>query len=62
VGQEPERLELGQLASHGGGRDAEIRALDEHARADRLAGGDVLLDDAPQNLALSCRELHLVRW
>ena len=56
--QQPERLELGELAAHRRRRDAKPGALDEHARADRLAGRDVLLDDAPQDLALTWRELH----
>ena len=59
VRQQPERLELGELAAHGRGRDAEAGALDEHARSDRLARRDVLLDDPPQDLALPRGELHL---
>ena len=56
--EQPERLELGELAAHGRRRDAEPGALDERLRADRLAGRDVLLDDAPQDLALARCQLH----
>ena len=51
--EETERLELGQLTAHGGRRHLETGALDERPRADGLAGCDVLLDDAPKNLAFA---------
>ena len=43
---------LGQLVAHGRGRDFQPGALDQVAGTDRLAGGDVLLDDAREDLAL----------
>ena len=57
--QQTEVLELGELAAHRRRREVETGALDERARADRLAGRDVLLDDEPQDLALPGCELHL---
>src|SRR5688572_5951291 len=56
--QQPERFELREFPPHGRRRDAQPRALHEHTRADRLARGDVLLDDAAQDLALPWGELH----
>ena len=58
--EQAERLELGELAADGRRRDAEAGALDERLRADRLAGGDVLLDDPPKDVALALADLgHL---
>ena len=59
MGEQAEALELGQLVPHRRGRDVELGPLDETLRADGLAGGDVLLDDAAQDLALSWGELHV---
>ena len=38
-------LELGELSPHRRRRDGQAASLDERPRADRLAGGNVLLDD-----------------
>ena len=58
--EQPERLELGELAADGRRGDAEPRAVDDRLRADRLAGGDVLLDDPAEDVALACAQLvHL---
>ena len=46
------RLELGELVADRRRRDAQTGALDEVPRADRLAGRDVLLDDAREEVAL----------
>ncbi len=51
--EQPERLELRELAPHGRRGDGEARALDERLRADRLAGGHVLLDDPSEDVALA---------
>ena len=60
MGEEPERLELGELVANGGGREAEPGALDERLRADGLARRDVLLHDPPQDVALAFAQLsHL---
>src|SRR4029079_3118534 len=58
MGQQAQRLEPRELTAQGGRGEAERRALDERARADRLAGRDVLLDDETQDLAICSRELH----
>ena len=55
--EQPERLELGELAPHGRRRHGETGALDERLRADRLAGRHVLLDDAPEDVALALDQL-----
>ena len=60
VREQPERLELGELAANGRRRDTETGALDEPLRADRLARGDVLLDDAPQDLRLRVAQLRRI--
>ena len=52
VRQQAEPLELGELRAHGRRRDAQSGPLDEGLRADRLSGRHVLLDDAPQDVAL----------
>src|SRR5207253_1075069 len=52
VRQQPEPLELGELAPDGRGRDFEPRPLDERPRADGLSGRDVLLDEEAEHLAL----------
>src|SRR5574339_214756 len=57
MSQEPELLEIGELAPHGRGGDAEPGALDEGARADRLAGRHVLLYHPPQDLPFAGAEL-----
>ena len=54
--QQADPLELGELAAHGRGGDAEAGALDERPRADRLAGRDVLLDHAPQDVPAAARK------
>ncbi len=58
VHEQADRLELRQLGAHRGRRRVDLRALDERLRPDRLAGRDVLLDDAPQDLLLTLRELN----
>ena len=60
VREKAERLELGELAANGRRRDAQPRALHEHARAHGLPRCHVLLDDAPQDLAFARSELHLL--
>ena len=55
--QQPERLELGQLAPHGRRRHVHARSLDERFRPDGLAGRDVLFDHPPQDLAPAGGEL-----
>jgi len=55
--EEPERLELCELAADGGRGDVHSRSLDERFRPDGLAGGDVLLDHPPQDLAPAEGEL-----
>ena len=57
--EQPEPLELGELAPDGRRRDAERRALDERLRADRLPGRDVLLDDVAENVPLPVGEQDL---
>src|SRR5581483_8291629 len=57
VREQAEALELRQLGADGGRRDAQPRALDEVLRADGLARGDVLLDDAEEDLALPLAQL-----
>ena len=57
--QQPEALELGQLAADGRGREIEAAPVDERLRAHGLTARHVLLDDEPQDLALSRCELHL---
>src|SRR5581483_7360914 len=57
VRQQPERLELRQLRAHRRRRDGDAGALDERLRADRLAAGDVLLDNVAEDLLLTWREL-----
>ena len=54
--EQPEPLELRELAPDGRGRDAEPRPLDERPRADRLPGRDVLLDDEAEDVALPVGE------
>ena len=51
--EQPPRLELGELVSDGGRGHAQAGPLDEIARADRLAGGDVLLDHECEQVALA---------
>ena len=57
--EQPEALELGQLAADGRRREIEAAPVDERLRAHGLTARHVLLDDEPQNLALSRCELHL---
>ena len=49
VGQQPGRLEVGEDVPDGRARHAEAVALDERVGADRRRGGDVFLDDGPQD-------------
>ena len=55
--EQPERLELGELAAHGRRRHVHARPLDERFRPDGLAGRDVLFDHPPQDLAPAGGEL-----
>ena len=57
VREQPEPLELGKLVADGRRRDAYPRPLDEVLGADGLARGNVLLDDADQDLPLALREV-----
>ena len=50
VGEQAELLELCELVAHRARRDGQPGALDERLRADGLAGGDVLLDQAPEEV------------
>ena len=59
MGEQAERLELGELAAHGRRPDGDAGPLDERLRADGLAGRDVLLDDAAQDVLLRAGELVL---
>jgi len=59
--EEAERLELTELGPDSRRRDAQARALDEPFRAHGLAGLDVLLDDAPQDVALALGEIDAYR-
>jgi hypothetical protein len=54
--QQAERLELCELAADGGRGGGEARILDERLRANGLTRGDVLLDDAAQDLLLPWSE------
>ena len=57
--EKADRLQLVELAPHGrGGHVEPARTLDEHLRADRLAGRNILLDDASQDLELAVAQLH----
>ena len=53
VGQQPARLEFRELVPDRRRGDLQACALDQVVRADRLAGGDVLLDHAREDLALA---------
>ena len=53
VGEQAELLELRELVAHRARRDGQPGALDERLRADGLAGGDVLLDQAPEEVSLA---------
>src|SRR5262245_18400026 len=55
--QQSEALELGELVADGCRRDAHPRPLDEILGADGLPRGDVLLDDADQDLPLPLTEI-----
>ena len=57
MGEQAERLELGELVAHRRRGDVDACPLDERFRPDGLAGRDVLLDHAPQDLALAGGEL-----
>ncbi len=60
MGEEPERLQLGELVANGRRREAEPGALDERLRADGLARRHVLLHHPPQDVALAFAQLgHL---
>ena len=56
--EQPEILELRQLGANRRRRDAQVGALDERLRADRLPGADELLDDAAEDRPLPFAELH----
>ena len=53
VGEQPAPLELRELATHGRRRDMKPGALDQVLGADRLPRGDVLLDEAPEDVPLA---------
>jgi hypothetical protein len=57
MGEQAEALELGELVADGRRRDAQPGPLDEILRPNRLAGRDVLLDDADQDLPLPLAEV-----
>ena len=48
-GDQPLLLERGHVVAHGGGRHAEVVALEQRLGADRLGGLDVVLDDGAQH-------------
>ena len=56
--EQAEPLQLGERRADRRRRDAQPGALDEVLRADRLARGDVLLDDDPEDLTLAISEHH----
>ena len=49
LGDQPLLLERGHVVAHRGRRDAEPVPLDERLGADRLLGGDVVLDDGAEH-------------
>jgi hypothetical protein len=51
-------LEDGHVVTHGGRRHLEVVALHERLAADRLLGGDVVLDDGAQDVQLPIVERH----
>src|SRR5215216_4656353 len=57
--EQAEPLELGELAPDGRRRDAQSRALNEVLRADGQPGGDVLLDEVPEDLPLTIAEFDV---
>ena len=61
MGEQSERLELGELAADGRRRNAEPGAVDDGLRADRLAGRDVLLDHPPKDVPLTYAQLAICR-
>ena len=61
MAEEAARLQLRELVAHRRGRDDQAGPLDEVLRPDRLARGDVLLDDAGENLPLPpCQLMNAV--
>ena len=56
--EQAEVLELRELGADRRRRDAQVGALDERLRADRLPGADELLDDAAENRLLPLAQLH----
>ena len=53
-------LEDGHVVADGGRRDPQVVPLDEGLAADRLLGGDVVLDDRAQHLELAIVERHAI--
>ena len=49
LGDEPLLLQRGHVVADGGRRDAEPVPLDQRLGADRLLGGDVVLDDRAEH-------------
>ena len=49
MGQQSGQLELGEDVANGRAGHAEPIALDERLAADRRGGGDVFLDDGPED-------------
>ena len=50
--------QLGKLIAHGGGGNAPAHLLRDGLRADRLGGGNVILDHTLEYLLFACAQLH----
>ena len=59
-GDEPLLLERGHVVAHGGGRHAEVVALEQCLGADRLGGLHVVLDDGTQHAQPAVLTHHVV--
>ena len=56
--EQPQRFQLGELGAHGGRPGDETDPVGEGLGPDRLAGRDVLLHEATENLLLTGGEVH----
>ena len=58
LGDQPLLLERGHVVADRRRRDAEVVPVDQRLAADRLVGGDEVLDDRPQHLELAVLDGH----
>src|SRR5262249_39669404 len=61
LGDQPLLLERGHVVADGRRLDAEMVPISEGLAADRLAGGNEILDDGPQHLELAFVDVHCSR-